>query len=109
MLAHVDNNFNPRSLAGATAIYGKRGAEFIISIHAPSRERQQYRTIKADHDNFNPRSLAGATWRFKRGYSGLTYFNPRSLAGATFKSKAEFLAFANFNPRSLAGATLLQE
>ena len=54
--------FNPRSLAGATEQRLTLGASLIISIHAPSRERQQViaRRQRA-YRHFNPRSLAGAT------------------------------------------------
>ena len=58
-------NFNPRSLAGATCSMRSLRSSSRISIHAPSRERpprgagcQKY-TIY-----FNPRSLAGATSAF---------------------------------------------
>ncbi len=54
--------FNPRSLAGATKSKNSHAAAFIISIHAPSRERR-YRIIDTSSRDcyFNPRSLAGAT------------------------------------------------
>ena len=39
MIAHVDNNFNPRSLAGATLTLPYTRSVIAISIHAPSRER----------------------------------------------------------------------
>ena len=53
--------FNPRSLAGATAQRANAVSRINISIHAPSRERQQMRYPLAVHFHFNPRSLAGAT------------------------------------------------
>ena len=58
----VATDFNPRSLAGATAAQAKGGAKEPFSIHAPSRERPTlapppYAATKL----FNPRSLAGAT------------------------------------------------
>ena len=102
---------------------------FMISIHAPSRERPQVYLLDAGARlDFNPRSLAGATratadealWEYN--------FNPRSLAGATSgdisfditkgisihaPSRERRLAplysgllNLNFNPRSLAGATV---
>ena len=56
------NNFNPRSLAGATS--GRWG-----------------QTDPWSH--FNPRSLAGATAVSIVTASTIRNFNPRSLAGAT--------------------------
>ena len=54
-------NFNPRSLAGATNAASAFALCAVISIHAPSRERpNKYRGSKTC-SNFNPRSLAGAT------------------------------------------------
>ncbi len=78
------NHFNPRSLAGATRrsmriLYCAstfqstlpRGSDnlvfvverflFPISIHAPSRERLEIKSLIARLRHFNPRSLAGAT------------------------------------------------
>ena len=57
--------------------------EAIISIHAPSRERQQAHSGRAWRYHFNPRSLAGATLRGRNPSKEIVYFNPRSLAGAT--------------------------
>ena len=55
-------NFNPRSLAGATQMAVFFLPIFIISIHAPSRERHiGLIALLAYVLNFNPRSLAGAT------------------------------------------------
>ena len=77
---------------------------FVISIHAPSRERPETLFTCPPYLHFNPRSLAGATGRgLPTCPSGLIsihapsrerrfllavvcsswYFNPRSLAGAT--------------------------
>ena len=82
---HLSRYFNPRSLAGATALLFSpikcrkrfqstlpRGSDYFptpikassaaISIHAPSRERPSPLTTQRHHfQNFNPRSLAGAT------------------------------------------------
>ena len=55
-------DFNPRSLAGAT--------------HNPDNGRGR-------HAHFNPRSLAGATDSVVESEVNTFYFNPRSLAGAT--------------------------
>ena len=100
-----DNDFNPRSLAGAT----------LTTLY-----------IKKSFLNFNPRSLAGATTLYKRDLQLFLFqstlprgsdpyskqpahlkmhFNPRSLAGATTNSKSGKISLRNFNPRSLAGAT----
>ena len=59
---HVHANFNPRSLAGATECLTNVTLWGLISIHAPSRERQPHLSATAPrHGHFNPRSLAGAT------------------------------------------------
>ena len=58
----LDQDFNPRSLAGAT---------FDYSIYGRSQK------------NFNPRSLAGATLAPLNSWLLSFNFNPRSLAGAT--------------------------
>ena len=120
-------NFNPRSLAGATAMPPIYTTSIIISIHAPSRERPTvlHPRVVCILD-FNPRSLAGATSsssvQTRRSsisihapsrerqcahyaHSPLYDFNPRSLAGATLLTHMENLKLSNFNPRSLAGAT----
>ena len=57
----TSNNFNPRSLAGATARTMMMSRHRSISIHAPSRERPNSKGRKVSLRNFNPRSLAGAT------------------------------------------------
>ena len=100
-------NFNPRSLAGATLIASGWGEHFIISIHAPSRERRHNIYPCAARAYFNPRSLAGATcWRRGSG-ADEKHFNPRSLAGATQMFELVIWLKQHFNPRSLAGATLV--
>ena len=58
--------FNPRSLAGATFIFWRIVLQIIISIHAPSRERQYVVRLIGIMLYFNPRSLAGATFIFWR-------------------------------------------
>ena len=118
--------FNPRSLAGATAVSVRHSRAFSISIHAPSRERLASITSLILNLDFNPRSLAGATGNLRLTISSLSDFNPRSLAGATLPCadvEAELaisihapsrerptgsrliLILIYFNPRSLAGAT----
>ena len=53
--------FNPRSLTGATMIYGQIMTCQDISIHAPLRERlTPFDNLSMVH-HFNPRSLTGAT------------------------------------------------
>ena len=79
----IRNNFNPRSLAGATCTSKPKGDVPLISIHAPSRERPLRPTQAYTHLHFNPRSLAGATCLLIQLFNACIYFNPRSLAGAT--------------------------
>ena len=55
-------NFNPRSLAGATHMQELAYHRPAISIHAPLRERRTSAPKKLPYaKDFNPRSLAGAT------------------------------------------------
>ena len=61
----------------------KRLMTYVISIHAPSRERPGYMDRLNMPYNFNPRSLAGATLPARPLSQGQLHFNPRSLAGAT--------------------------
>ena len=99
---------------------------WLISIHAPSRERRLSPAKVRRCAVFNPRSLAGATKLMHKFISinifqstlprgsdfklfsrcGLqNNFNPRSLAGATAGVDFKQRSRCNFNPRSLAGAT----
>ena len=98
-------NFNPRSLAGATQTSQIIPPNFLISIHAPLRERRNRINIHHATMHFNPRSLAGATHLLCRMIWLICNFNPRSLAGATLRFIAKEMMMINFNPRSLAGAT----
>ena len=100
----------------------------VISIHAPSRERQIFIAFISDLYYFNPRSLTGATsvrllacpetsrisihapsrerLEPPPALGGLfQYFNPRSLTGATDAYLIIYDITINFNPRSLTGAT----
>ena len=117
------NNFNPRSLAGATPrskfnrSHGlfqstlPRGSDCrsscqivitsAISIHAPSRERRRSASAPSLYRYFNPRSLAGATAACGRASFWPSNFNPRSLAGATKVSCSDdaLTAFQSTLPR----------
>ena len=53
--------FNPRSLTGATEMDRLKAAEIRISIHAPLRERPTVIRSTGASGYFNPRSLTGAT------------------------------------------------
>ena|GEM_PF-1599253 len=124
-----NQNFNPRSLAGATTgAYCSIPYVTAISIHAPSRERRSIRLFLGRNTDFNPRSLAGATFQIMVNQPStpisihapsrerprrctrwlrVIYFNPRSLAGATARCGIIPIRYTDFNPRSLAGATYL--
>ena len=70
---------------GSDAKVGQYISNLVISIHAPSRERQRISCVNVNLTaNFNPRSLAGATISLRVIWQNCLYFNPRSLAGATF-------------------------
>ena len=76
-----------------------------ISIHAPSRERQQ-RHLKTHcaRRNFNPRSLAGATQMNTYLYE-LSLFQSTLPRGSDITLISQLSFSLYFNPRSLAGAT----
>ena len=99
-------DFNPRSLAGATPSVKGREQAGEISIHAPSRERQQViaRRQRA-YRHFNPRSLAGAT----RSPGGGRRWRIISIHAPSRERRSipvnNGRTAINFNPRSLAGAT----
>ena len=100
-------NFNPRSLAGATISYNYLKAHGVpISIHAPSRERHPSPSLswlKREISIHAPsRERHCICSQFCRHYGD---FNPRFLAGATASMPCRLTVAAYFNPRSLAGAT----
>ena len=118
-------HFNPRSLAGATYYLLSFCLIPCISIHAPSRERQNDKRKGGGDNDFNPRSLAGATatvpprvckFSFQstlpRGSDYCAYTGPHSRPISIHAPSRERLATSlvpsslmHFNPRSLAGAT----
>ena len=101
--------FNPRSLAGATDEVYLARPSLSISIHAPSRERQNVITInKAISLNFNPRSLAGATV-ITLSHGSKTLFQSTLPRGSDKILVFLTMAYHDFNPRSLAGATATRQ
>mgnify|MGYP005888633521 CR=1 FL=1 len=84
--AETRENFNPRSLAGATAADVGCRSRPGISIHAPSRERPflfyrfQYRTL------FQSTLPHGSDYVLIAARTPSSYFNPRSLTGATCRA-----------------------
>ena len=127
MLKRYNNdNFNPRPLAGATAL-DVSPAEIIEFQSTPpcGGDGHQDGQQPPAYD-FNPRPLAGATLNPAQISTEGKNFNPRPLAGATtsentFKFSSSISIHAplrgrlnqlvrlildkNFNPRPLAGAT----
>ena len=125
--SHQDLQFQSTLPRGSDRHMGTHHPYKLISIHAPSRERPEYRRRKHQQRYFNPRSLAGATpfstsampltstfqSTLPRGSDFLDIritfirinFNPRSLAGATSSANLRSELSLHFNPRSLAGAT----
>ena len=124
----TDNNFNPRSLTGATptkppieptieisihAPLRERLAEnqltiicFDISIHAPLRERLMKQLCKCSLASyFNPRSLTGATVRRPGVFIKLTISIHAPLRERLSLRLALQVLYLDFNPRSLTGAT----
>ena len=79
----ADINFNPRSLAGATCSSSSWMQALIISIHAPLRERHGFRhavAAQAEISIHAPLRERPAPAQHRRPCRN---FNPRSLAGAT--------------------------
>ena len=124
-------NFNPRSLTGATSLHRDHLQLFFISIHAPSRERQQDNAKAAIIDcisihapsrerplcdqktqrrsrDFNPRSLTGATSLLSTACSPRKAFQSTLPHGSDKIRQLKFsISIRNFNPRSLTGATMI--
>ena len=84
---HGSEDFNPRSLTGATANYFQCRKFRGISIHAPSRERlgtaQNFFVAPA----FQSTLPHGSDFLFLAYRLTFFYFNPRSLTGATLALK----------------------
>ena len=120
------DNFNPRSLAGATLHDKDVWTDADISIHAPSRERPYQLNQCKPNGKFQSTLPRGSDLGLINFVFSSHNFNPRSLAGATIKPVlrvalpaisihapsrerrfllAVFCSFRYFNPRSLAGAT----
>ena len=99
------HHFNPRSLTGATRDVIGELTPTAISIHAPSRERPRISVLTCSNIYFNPRSLTGATlirWPIptrRRFQSTLPHGSDQ------FERDFDNLGLY-FNPRSLTGATL---
>ena len=120
------NNFNPRSLTGATYLRYDKDTDRLISIHAPSRERpaskppttpfaiisihapsrERPRRIATDcrPSNFNPRSLTGATVHSLHVVCSQT-FQSTLPHGSDRDQSQHRQCKSHFNPRSLTGAT----
>ena len=105
----VATDFNPRSLAGATAAQAKGGAKEPFSIHAPSRERLNPSIPPSSSKFFQstlPRGSDASSCRF---HYCTEIFNPRSLAGATLARIASppFSIFQSTLPRGSDYASLI--
>ena len=98
-------DFNPRSLAGATATFEDHCQIRHISIHAPSRERLKILKTWNSVITFQSTLPRGSDLAEPSRLYLPVHFNPRSLAGATFSRFYCNSVHSNFNPRSLAGAT----
>ena len=57
----MKRNFNPRSLAGATATASNNRGGFTFQSTLPRGSDGSQAILSLLGDNFNPRSLAGAT------------------------------------------------
>ena len=77
----------------------------LISIHAPSRERQLSHPYPGTQERFQSTLPHGSDPFFCFASQRRTYFNPRSLTGATITATIGANSKSDFNPRSLTGAT----
>ena len=104
-LAVLRSDFNPRSLAGATADPENPAAwlQFQSTLPRGSDAAPDIQYVCCY--NFNPRSLAGATYGFNV-VGAVTFISIHAPLRA--RHACLLLLFGrqpNFNPRSLAGAT----
>ena len=124
----MSNNFNPRSLTGATQRYHAFTKSFSISIHAPLRERLICSVMVTPLNRFQSTLPYGSDFLIVKILVKSVNFNPRSLTGATSLHRDHLQLFfisihaplrerlsyrcsmpssrVNFNPRSLTGATI---
>ena len=118
--------FNPRSHKGATATTVRIQQRYLVSIHAPTRERLIRGLMISGSMSFNPRSHKGATKRPDRYiihakfqstlpqgsdvYVSCLYGRKYVSIHAPTRERRNDLArcagFICFNPRSHKGATL---
>ena len=99
------DDFNPRSLTGATEnpVINPWGEK--ISIHAPLRERPEPICRRRRCDGFQSTLPYGSDYARKIRQNRQYHFNPRSLTGATRPHVNQISDSKDFNPRSLTGAT----
>ena len=121
-------NFNPRSLTGATGIYGDDTSKASISIHAPSRERHAVplHTLDAPRISIHAPSRERRSALYSLGqyvkisihapsrerpFDSCAYvaryiiFQSTLPHGSDILTLESSLLFSDFNPRSLTGAT----
>ena len=79
----IDANFNPRSLTGATRRSVFDRSHVYISIHAPSRERPTCLVSIIPRNRFQSTLPHGSDPPTARERPVNHHFNPRSLTGAT--------------------------
>ena len=84
-------------------------ADFIISIHAPTRgATASCKTSERHPKNFNPRSHEGSdTGKVEKCGGARKYFNPRSHEGSDRENFIYVCLLVNFNPRSHEGSDSL--
>ena len=101
-----DYDFNPRSLAGATKLFYGIFAAGDISIHAPSRERlisgAKFKTLTGISIHAPSRERPSGGMLLCR----LFQFQSTLPRGSDYDKSSSFYCLRDFNPRSLAGATL---
>ena len=99
-------NFNPRSLAGATLRRQRLFPSWSISIHAPSRERPPDVPCTLRSVSISIHAPSRERPNFKMIFCFALKFQSTLPRGSDrFLQRVPAVA-ANFNPRSLAGATI---
>ena len=83
VMVRMHDNFNPRSLTGATYNQITHVKVWTFQSTLPHGSDYIFCPLTFSVEYFNPRSLTGATFAFMSIRNSPSYFNPRSLTGAT--------------------------
>ena len=97
--------FNPRSLTGATAEFNNDPRFLLISIHAPSRERQLPSVPLLLADMISIHAPSRERQRFMCKALMTMIFQSTLPHGSDLFAEPYYRGACHFNPRSLTGAT----